>query len=147
MAGEGTCRLYRIEAGNVLKQVPSALSKRESPPQSYTAHAWLVDNDTTDTMVVGTASGEVLIVHEGDIRQALQLESEGGVASLAASSRVSGPGMQWDQAGRELLLALMLGGGRMCGCAGAGAGSCDVRCVGVSSCSWGWGGWPSPASC
>lgn len=38
-------------------------------------------------LVAGTASGELLVVAEGDLRQALQLEGGAGVASLAAFSK------------------------------------------------------------
>eukprot|EP00887_Chlorella_sp_A99_P007960 scaffold12.g7960.t1 len=82
VAGEGTCRVYRIEAGNSLKPLPSVLAKRESA--SFAAHAWLVDHDSSDALVVGTAAGELLVVADGDVRQALALEGGAGVASLAA---------------------------------------------------------------
>lgn len=40
--------------------------------------------------VVGTADGEVLVVQEGEVRQALQLDGGAGVTSLAAFSKVGG---------------------------------------------------------
>lgn len=43
-----------------------------------------------DLQVVGTADGEVLVVQEGEVRQALQLDGGAGVTSLAAFSKVGG---------------------------------------------------------
>ena len=40
--------------------------------------------------VVGTAEGELLVVAEGEVKQALQLEGGGGVECLAAFSKVGG---------------------------------------------------------
>lgn len=91
MVGEGTCCLYQIEAGNTLRAVPTALTKRES--QGYTCHAWLLDGDAAGgggeaALAVGTKRGEVLIVGQGEVKQVLALEDGAAVESLAAHSKV-----------------------------------------------------------
>ncbi|PRW57644.1 Cilia- and flagella-associated 57 [Chlorella sorokiniana] len=90
VVGEGTCCLYQIEAGNTLRALPTALAKRES--QGYTCHAWLLDGDAAGgggeaALVVGTKRGEVLIVAQGEVKQALVLEDGAAVESLAAHSK------------------------------------------------------------
>ncbi|KAL4457336.1 hypothetical protein ABPG75_012201, partial [Micractinium tetrahymenae] len=76
VVGEGTCCLLAIEAGNTLRVLPSTL-----PP-------WLLDNDAKDLLAVGTRRGEVLIVGEGEVKQALQLgAAAGGIEALAAHSK------------------------------------------------------------
>jgi hypothetical protein len=88
--GEGTCCQYRIEAGNTLRPLPlTALSKREA--QQYSCHAWVLDNDASGLLVVGGRRGEVLVVQEGEVRQALQLEEGVAVESLAAFGKVREP--------------------------------------------------------
>lgn len=94
VVGEGTCALYHIEAGNALRAVPTALPRRECA--SFTCHAWLADNDAAPGalgLVVGTRRGEVLVVGEGEVRQALALEGGAAVEALAAHSRVSSSGL------------------------------------------------------
>ncbi len=49
VVGDGVCKVFRIEAGNSLKPLPSALAKREG--QAYTCHAWLIDNDARESLV------------------------------------------------------------------------------------------------
>ena len=49
MVGEGVCKLFRIDAGNALKLMPSVLGKRES--QAYTCHAWLMDYEAEESLV------------------------------------------------------------------------------------------------
>ena len=92
MVGEGTCCLCQIEAGNTLRLLPTALSKRES--QAFACHAWLLDGDAgaVPALEVGTKRGEVLVVADGEVRQALALEVGAGVESLAAHSKVGGAG-------------------------------------------------------
>lgn len=89
VVGEGTCCLYQIEAGNTLRPLPTALTKRES--QGYACHAWLLDGDAAGSeaaFVVGTKRGEVLVVAHGEVKQALALEDGAGMTSLAAHSKV-----------------------------------------------------------
>lgn len=97
VVGEGTCALYQIEAGNSLRAVPTALPRREHA--AFTCHAWLADNDAAPGalgLVVGTRRGEVLVVGEGEVRQALALEGGAAVEALAVHSRVSaGRGWLW----------------------------------------------------
>ncbi len=94
VVGEGTCWLYQIEAGNTLRALPTVLTKREA--QGYTCHAWLLDGDAAGSggseaaLVVGTKAGEVLIVGQGEVKQALALEDGTAVESLAAHSKVGG---------------------------------------------------------
>lgn len=94
VVGEGTCWLYQIEVGNTLRALPTALTKREA--QGYTCHAWLLDGDAAGSggseaaLVVGTKAGEVLIVGQGEVKQALALEDGTAVESLAAHSKVGG---------------------------------------------------------
>jgi len=87
VVGEGTCSLFAIEAGNTLRPVPSMLARRESP--SFSCHAWLIDNDAREQLVVGTRRGELVVVVDGEVRQTVQLdEVAGGVESIAAHSKV-----------------------------------------------------------
>ena len=89
MVGEGTCCQYQIEAGNTLRPLPlTALAKREF--QQYSCHAWALDNDAAGLLVVGSRRGELLVVQEGEVRQALQLEEGAAVESLAAFGKVRG---------------------------------------------------------
>lgn len=105
VVGEGTCCLYQIEAGNTLRPLPTALTKRES--QGYTCHAWLLDGDAAGSeaaFVVGTKRGEVLVVAHGEVKQALALEDGAGVTSLAAHSKVGAGGWGGGQLLRRSLL-------------------------------------------
>ncbi|KAL4457327.1 hypothetical protein ABPG75_012192 [Micractinium tetrahymenae] len=86
VVGEGTCCLLAIEAGNTLRVLPSTLPRREAP--CYACHTWLLDNDAKDLLAVGTRRGEMLIVGEGEVKQALQLgAAAGGIEALAAHSK------------------------------------------------------------
>lgn len=103
VVGEGTCCLYQIEAGNTLRHLPTVLPKREST--AFTCHAWLTDNDApAGGLVVGSRRGEVLVVVEGDVKQALQLEEGCSVEALVAHSKV--------RCGQELCGWVGVGSGR-----------------------------------
>lgn len=90
VVGEGTCCLYRLEEGHTLRALPNLLSKRDAP--QYACHAWLLDNDAEGVVVVGTRKGEVLVVAEGDVWQAVALEEGCGVEAVAAYGKVRGVG-------------------------------------------------------
>lgn len=49
VVGEGTFKVFRIEAGNSLKLLPSTVAKREA--QAFICHAWLVDYDAWESLV------------------------------------------------------------------------------------------------
>lgn len=86
MVGEGTCCVYQLEAGGTLRALPTALGKREQP--GYTAHAWLVDNDApAGSLAVGSRRGEVLIVADGEVKQALALGGGASAEAIVAHSK------------------------------------------------------------
>ena len=93
VVGEGTCGVYAIEAGNTLRAVPTALSKRDTQP--FTCHAWLLDGGAAGAggadlraLVVGTRRGEALVLVDGEVRQVLTLEGGARVEAVAAHSKV-----------------------------------------------------------
>lgn len=70
--GHNIFKLYRIVDG-LLKVQPSVLGKRE--PQNFTCHAWLPDEK--ENILVGTDSGELILVENGEVKASLVTTTEG----------------------------------------------------------------------
>ncbi len=82
----------------------------------YDYRSWLLDNDASGLLAVGSRRGEVLIFGDGEVKQTLQLgTAAGGVEALAAYSKVCcrEPRGRQGQAGlaRALLWVCFVGAG------------------------------------
>lgn len=93
MIGSGIFKCFKT-AENSLKLLTSALAKRE--PQNFMAHAWLSEGER-ERMVLGTDTGELLIIEGTELKATLQLDPGSTVHSIAAYAKVrlavcSGPG-------------------------------------------------------
>ncbi len=82
--GSGIFKCFKT-AENSLKLLTSALAKRE--PQNYMAHCWLSEGER-ERMVLGTDSGELLIIEGTELKATLQLDPGSTVVSIAAYSKV-----------------------------------------------------------
>ncbi len=82
--GSGIFKCFKT-AENSLKLLTSALAKRE--PQNYMAHCWLPEGER-ERMVLGTDSGELLIIEGTELKATLQLDPGSTVVSIAAYSKV-----------------------------------------------------------
>ena len=81
--GHNIFKLYRIVDG-LLKVQPSVLGKRE--PQNFTCHAWLPDEK--ENILVGTDSGELILVENGEVKASLVTTTEGNsIESLTGYSK------------------------------------------------------------
>ena len=85
MVGSGIFKCFKT-AENSLKLLTSALAKRE--PQNYMAHAWLPEGER-ERMVLGTDTGELLIIEGTELKATLQLDPGSTVHSIAAYAKVS----------------------------------------------------------
>lgn len=83
--GSGIFKCFKT-AENSLKLLTSALAKRE--PQNYMAHAWLSEGER-ERMVLGTDTGELLIIEGTELKATLQLDPGSTVHSIAAYAKVS----------------------------------------------------------
>ncbi|DBA68566.1 TPA: hypothetical protein ACH3X2_013579 [Trebouxia sp. C0005] len=81
--GSGIFKCFKT-AENSLKLLTSALAKRE--PQNYMAHCWLSEGER-ERMVLGTDSGELLIIEGTELKATLQLDPGSTVLSIAAYSK------------------------------------------------------------
>jgi hypothetical protein len=81
--GSGIFKCFKT-AENSLKLLTSALAKRE--PQNYMAHCWLSEGER-ERMVLGTDSGELLIIEGTELKATLQLDPGSTVVSIAAYSK------------------------------------------------------------
>lgn len=85
MIGSGIFKCFKT-AENSLKLLTSALAKRD--PQNYMAHAWLAEGER-ERMVLGTDTGELLIIEGTELKATLQLDPGSTVHSIAAYAKVS----------------------------------------------------------
>lgn len=85
VVGSGIFKCFKT-AENSLKLLTSALAKRD--PQSYMAHAWLPEGER-ERMVLGTDTGELLIIEGTELKATLQLDPGSTVHSIAAYAKVS----------------------------------------------------------
>lgn len=85
MIGSGIFKCFKT-AENSLKLLTSALAKRD--PQNYMAHAWLPEGER-ERMVLGTDTGELLIIEGTELKATLQLDPGSTVHSIAAYAKVS----------------------------------------------------------
>ncbi|KAL3131590.1 hypothetical protein ABBQ38_007889 [Trebouxia sp. C0009 RCD-2024] len=83
VVGSGIFKCFKT-AENSLKLLTSALAKRD--PQSYMAHAWLPEGER-ERMVLGTDTGELLIIEGTELKATLQLDPGSTVHSIAAYAK------------------------------------------------------------
>lgn len=84
VVGSGIFKCFKT-AENSLKLLTSALAKRE--PQNYMAHCWLPEGER-ERMVLGTDTGELLIVEGTELKATIQLDPGSSVVSIAAYAKV-----------------------------------------------------------
>ena len=85
VVGSGIFKCFKT-AENSLKLLTSALAKRE--PQNYMAHCWLPEGER-ERIVMGTDTGELLIVEGTELKATLQLDAGFTVHSIASYAKVS----------------------------------------------------------
>lgn len=85
VVGQGIFKIFKTADSN-LKLLPNALAKRDS--QNYTCHAWMPEGSADkERLVVGTDTGEMLVVDGGELRGVLPPESGQSVESIAATAK------------------------------------------------------------
>uniref|UniRef100_A0A061RT72 Wd repeat-containing protein 65-like n=2 Tax=Tetraselmis sp. GSL018 TaxID=582737 RepID=A0A061RT72_9CHLO len=85
VVGHGIFKVFKTTDSN-LKLLPNALSKRDA--QNYTCHAWMPEGSgEKERVVVGTDTGELLVVEGGELRSVLPSESGHSVESVAATTK------------------------------------------------------------
>lgn len=85
VVGQGIFKVFRTGDSN-LKLLPNALAKRDA--QNYTCHAWMPEGSAEkERIVIGTDSGEMLVVDGGELRSVLPSDSGQGVESIATTSK------------------------------------------------------------
>jgi hypothetical protein len=85
VVGQGIFKVFRTADSN-LKLLPNALAKRDA--QNYTCHAWMPEGSAEkERVVIGTDSGEMLVVDGGELRGVLPCDNGQGVESIATTSK------------------------------------------------------------
>ncbi|KAK9830297.1 hypothetical protein WJX72_010857 [[Myrmecia] bisecta] len=81
--GNGIFKCFKLVENN-MKLLQGALAKRE--PQNYTAHSWIMDGDH-ERIILGTDSGEILIIEGTDLKSVLHTDSNSSIESVLAHSK------------------------------------------------------------
>lgn len=83
VVGNGVFRSFKIVEGNMKAQA-NALGKREA--QNYTCQAWATDGEK-ERLLVGTDSGEVLVVEGGELKGSIAVGDGQAVESILPFSK------------------------------------------------------------
>jgi hypothetical protein len=85
VVGQGIFKIFKTADSN-LKLMPNSLAKRDS--QNYTCQAWMPEaTGEKERLVVGTDTGEILVVDGGELRGVLPPEGSQSVESVVATSK------------------------------------------------------------
>ena len=85
--GSGIFKCFKT-AENSLKLLTSALAKKE--PKNYMEQVWLPEGER-ERMVLGTDTGELLVIEGTELKATLQLDPGSTVHSIAAYAKVVSP--------------------------------------------------------